>query len=302
LGGGCAGEAQQEFEVGDDGLARVEFPLRLKPVDQKPLRGRILAPDGTPVTGASVNLQLNVEDEGACWPGDPESQNSRADGTFTFPAVTDGTYKLSVSHPWFLPFETQVRRTPERVDIRLVSGATLAGTVQLPGGQPARACSVWLRSQKGREHFARCDTEGRFLLKALPNVPYNVTVFGRSQPDNEQERGEDFAWSPSVPDGENTLTVEFQSGDATFRGRVTRANGAPAVEAGVKANQEGVNDPNFVGTSFVSARADADGNFVLEHIPPGRWKVMAYERGVPSNTVVVTVPGDTPPLMLRLEQ
>ncbi len=298
-GADCAGTAEREFTVAEQGGARVELTLRLKPVDLKPLRGRIVAADGTPVAGASVSL--SPQGERTCSTGELDNQESRADGTFTFPAVASGLHQLTVRHPWFRYFETQVRRTPERVDLRLDPGAKLAGTVLLPGGQPARVCSVWVRTELDHEHFTQCDAAGRFTLRALSKGPHRMTVFAGSQPGNPQERGEDLVWSPSVLDGVNPLTVTFQPGDATLQGQVTRANGAPAANAWVRVNVERA-DASVVGTLFVSTQTDGDGRFVLTHLPSGRWKVTAYQGSLSAPTVTVALPGDAPPLSLRLKE
>jgi len=168
----------------------------------------------------------------------------------------------------------------------------LVGLVRTPEGAAVEEASVqFLLLHAGRSHpvaVVHTDSNGRFEREGLPRGSYRlvVTAPGRARALVAVQVAE-VLLAP--------LTVVLEAG-ATLAGSVRmlgQEGDQPFAGAVVRAYREGDEGPPVV------ARADADGNFRIEHLHPGSHRVEIVENGA-ETLRRVGVPAPTEGLALRV--
>ncbi len=306
-----------------------EVVLELTPVATYRFFGRVVrAVDGTPVPGARVR-QAGVDP--ARFSADPASWKrtapspvladrlTDADGCFDVEARSDEHVGLRVDAEGFAPaFVTPVRGHDSRADARLVeltAGATLAvllldarasplGDVEVRATPP-----VWRLVEReaipafsrGLEWAATTGAEGRATLGPLPaHVPFAVEAILAEGP---IRAAEDVTLAPG-----EIREIELRAGsDGRIVGVLVDQHGAPIAEHPVWCVPAkgaftcvGLGDR---GSLLAETRTDAAGEFSLEGIPPGAWRVAptpADLEVVPVATRVEITP-DAPLHHIRME-
>ncbi|HEY2293514.1 MAG TPA: carboxypeptidase-like regulatory domain-containing protein [Thermoanaerobaculia bacterium] len=222
--------------------------------------GKVSDEAGMPVPGAG--LSLSPLESGAAF-----SATSLADGTFQFPAVSDGTYRLSGSAPDFAetaaPGDVQVAgQEVGGLVLRLSRGATVTGKVL--GLEPEEMESVSIQAFRtdlrfSHPQFARADSEGRYKLSNLPPGDWRI---------NAQTKGRSIQETLQIAPGvrETVLDLVFPAG-YTLTGRVTM-DGAPFAGAQVVASS---NRGSF------QALTGPDGGFRIPNVPSGRYTLTAMD-------------------------
>lgn len=146
------------------------------------LRGRVLdAVTSTPVVGVEVQANLVVPAS----PGDeePEAQSlaharTTADGAFVLPPLESGAaLRLELSHPDYLPLSQQVAPGETTLELRLLTGARLEGTVK---DREGRLVSTFLSlrplSPVGAESITMEEDSGSFHATGLAPGEYTLVA------------------------------------------------------------------------------------------------------------------------------
>jgi protocatechuate 3,4-dioxygenase beta subunit len=219
----------------------------------RPLRGRVLLPDGRPAAGARVTANVSgrsssrqpadtCDDKGAFSIDDLEPA-SRYDVLAELPGYADArAEKVSAKAPLVL------RLTPE---------SSLAGVVVGPAGRPVVDFELWVRSAVGGESERRVDVttlhdaRGAFALRALPPGQYDLRAIA---PDG---LGGSLAVALAAGEHKRDLRIRIEAG-ITVRGRlVDHESGRPLAGVTVRASTGGRSD---------GVESGADGAFALEDV------------------------------------
>lgn len=264
------------------------------------VRGVVLSHDGKPVADADVNMRSATGERG--WT-DWENERTGADGRFEMVGVRAGRYKVSASPDSEPATEDPVEvEIPDggdaTVEIRLVRGGSVVGSVVDETGQPVARVNVRARGGKrwswGENDSSQTLDDGSFEIKALRPGKYRVVAsrevwwageLRAPGKGDDDEQGE----SVEVRAGETArvkLVVESQAG--VIRGRVVDGAGAAVTDAFVDAQRESESAAASDGNAREAMRwgwsrtpmlTDTDGNFAIEKLSPGKYTVRAYRKG-----------------------
>lgn len=277
------------------------------PAGGKRIAGKVIAPDGRPVSGAVVTLAPERMGQAFRMPiregGPPIPQAvSDPDGVFTLEDLQEGQYTLWATDPSHADGEQKgVAAGATNVTVRLQSGASVAGVVRtragqavtdytiaaLPGGDRGASPNDRARTQMVARQWSPTaqvhDPEGAFLIARLGPGSYELSVTTAD--------GQGAVLPVTVAAGEKkgglTLTVEA---GVRLVGRVVEfEGGAPIAGASVEI---------MAATTRLQAQTGNDGSFSVESVPPGRARVevrppgaFTAETHIPENTEVEVRPG-----------
>jgi protocatechuate 3,4-dioxygenase beta subunit len=269
------------------------------------LTGRVTAPNGRGVAGAVV--RLNPASAGT---GRVAASNAR--GQFQFVSVPPGAYRLAATKTGLIAAEygqdhaaqpgrvvtLRDRQRLDRIDIRMLPGAVVTGTVTDPDGEPMEglALHVWrLRLWNGRRiteaatdvAVHRTDDRGRYRLHGLQPGTYYVVASEDPSASSREVTGAPRSFYPGAQTIAEASTVRVDAGlDAdgihvTFNpARAWRLEGRasdsenhslrrPLVLAGSTRS----------GVTLAPQMATMTGyNFAFEHVPPGSYVIHAIQR------------------------
>ena len=264
------------------------------------VRGAVRTHDGQPVADAQVNLQPAASERG--W-RDWSSERTGGDGTFVAEGLRGGRYKISATPEREPsnedPVEVEVPEGGEvSVEIRLVRGGAIAGSVVDQSGRPVPRVNVRASSGKRwswNDHDrSQTRDDGSFQIDGLRPGSYRVTASrerwwggelrspGKGDDDPHGEKIE-------VRAGETArvkLVVESQ--DGVIRGRVVDAGGRPVSDAFVDAQRESESAAAAEGSARMAMRwgwartptlSNPDGTFTVDKLSPGRYTLRAYRKG-----------------------
>lgn len=243
--------------------------------------GRAVDESGAPVPGAAVVLAALPSGRGF-------DTVSGKDGTFRFPAVRDGLFRLTGQARGFAeaaaPGEVQVAGQPLRgLELRFTRGVTLTG--RLLGLSPAELRGAWVEAYSaGEEGFQTSgqgapDSQGRYSLSGLTPGEWDVVATAGS---GRTARGTlHLAAGARNP----VLDIEFPQG-FTLTGRVL-LDGAPWSGVQVLADQV---DEDESGSGM--AMTAYDGRFTIPNLPPGRYSLVVTSFGGLGYNQGVEITGD----------
>lgn len=201
------------------------------------LHGLVLAPDGRPVSGARVALgeRGNVVD-GAGWRPRARSFTTGDDGGFrAWVEVGRRTGRASVLVHVLAPGfalarveEHELGAPVHEVRVRLEVGATIAGSVRSPDGQPVGGALVALRSagalQRESSPFglpsARSGADGSYRIEHVPSGAVELVVSLEADPRSGAEEAR------SLADGSLELWNLTLGAARVITGRVVNEEGA----------------------------------------------------------------------------
>ncbi len=247
------GHVEASVEITAEGVTRRDlvFPAGVE------VSGRVSDEAGVAVPGANLILSP-VESDAAV------AAVSSADGAFRFPAVSDGTFRLSGYAPGFArtvaPGEVQVAgREVRGLVLQLSRGTTLTGRVL--GLDPEEREGVSIQAHRmdltfSQPQMGRTDPEGRYKLANLPPGDWRFTALA-----GKRSVQETLQLAPGVP--EAVLDFRFPTSGFILSGRVI-ADHAPLAGAQVWASSN--------GGSF-QAVTGPDGVFRLSNLPPGHYSL-----------------------------
>lgn len=239
-------------------------PLRIQLEAGSTFAGRVLDPEGLPVSGAGVELHWQARASGRpdLRTGPPVSKFTKAgrDGRFEFGELPAGEATLGIFAAGFVAAEEVPVKLPqapgEESTFVLERGAALEGVVSTTAGDPVAGARVLAGSAAGLS-----DSEGIFYLDAVPAGAVLVEV--------RHPHYERFHRTVNMERGVNHLDVVFKAGQEV-RGRVVDPAGALVAGAAVMLEAE---------SRSYGARTDMEGAFVLTPVAAGRYRLRASAEG-----------------------
>ena len=143
---------------------------------------RVLGPDGSPMSGASVRVSDEVDARDRSWPRWfwDEVRTTAADGTVVLPHLVPDTKRvLSVRAPEAsddVLDAVLVDWTPSDTTVRLERGLPLGGVVRDTTGDAVGRHPVRCRESDGTTWRTDSDDEGRFRFSAMPAISVELAV------------------------------------------------------------------------------------------------------------------------------
>lgn len=267
--------------------------------------GQIVDEAGGPVAGAEVELVRNlIAAESRSW-GAPETSaedglyraETGSEGRFEIPGLPAGWFDLEVRGPGFVPLALPGIQTEDELELDLGTvtlrrGATLAGRVSGPDGEPVPDAQVWIVPDEEagervwREFLeagpaATTGPDGRFAVSGLaPDGPLILDVCRPGHLTAHVQQAE-------LPDDAMEITLRPA---ARLSGRVVGPGGEPVARARVGTHPSGAS-PDDTFPVLLRARpcpwssplqqeeTDTDGRFTLEPLPAGTYGLWAVAEG-----------------------
>jgi len=235
------------------------------------MRGRaVTARERAPVEGATVQIALVAGADGtdssaaSSW-----TATTGADGTFTTPALPEGTFDLTVAHPQFAPAHTRVSFRPDadapEVLLEMYRGGGLTGTVLDGKLEPVAGVRiVATQGTDGDSRIADTGSDGRYFMDGLTPGTWTVS---RQEARPSGASGNDSKLA-AIREGETT-TVDFdEKPRVTVSGTVIKGD-APIPNASIYFVAIDGSQPRD-GTN---GKSDADGRFQIGLLHGGRYQV-----------------------------
>jgi protocatechuate 3,4-dioxygenase beta subunit len=297
LSAGSTASVLSEVEIPDQPSARDLGDLRLAPaavaaVPSRPLESRLLSvtsqvstpPEPPPGPGRAVSGRITDPQGGPVASADLllHSSASRilrtssaADGSFVFPEVPDGSYRLAARAAGFgdaRPEDVRVAGAAvSGLALRLEPGGSVSGRIlglaehELPHVQ----VTAW---RDGVETLlplrALAGIDGRYRITGLPLGEWRITARRASSYLVERtvrltKPGEDLNLDLSFPEG------------VALSGRVLRADGKPLADAMVS-----LGTAQTDGRQARQTTTRADGSFAISAVEPGTYRLLVLGQGV----------------------
>src|SRR5215210_13367 len=265
-----------------------EQPLRISLQAVGSVSGRVVDPDGKPIAGAYVHVEIRPRGRGGflAFSGGPRGDRSDAEGSFRIKDVTPGPVSLSARAPGWqdgsVPdLELRGGEDKRGVEIVLSAAAILTGRVLSPSGRAVPEAQVLLapgESRSGGFHMSTADGDGRYVLDSLP--PGQRTIEA-SHPEHGTVRRQ-----VDLRVGENSLDITLEGG-SEVSGRVFDDLGVPVAGADVWITSPG-------GARPLSTTSQSDGSFRIAAVADGSYRAGAYKEGFArAEMVPVTVDGSS---------
>ncbi len=246
------------------------------------VHGRVLDDEGAPIP--SFKVHASRMSEGAMGSFSLESTKSNfedEEGRFLLTGVSDGTWKIFAQvegfvHPQPVELELPCPTEDDPVILTLVRAATIRGSVRGPGGEGVAGASVltddgqpaWTKQLSSGPPAPEAESleGGAYELTGLP--PGAIAVYAD---------GDDYArGAPQTVDlvaGQVLEGIDLTlSLGGTLLGEVYGNDGELAEGQFVVCN-------NLKTMANHMAVSDENGEFVIEHMDPGMWQVIAMNRG-----------------------
>ncbi len=258
--------------------------------------GRVLDNLGNPVSGATVK----AAQQGGGFSPTTASATTAADGTYTLAGVPGGSYLLSATATGFATVFASGAVVPSAADVLALTNDTtttanfsllllgnVTGRVLQPNGQPLVGANVtatliyagglqWFPSPFNQfQQTTTTDAGGYFTISGI--APGQARVVASPVEQNgplafewyQDAYREGDATPVAIPAGATTAPVVISLAvGGVIRGRVTDATGNPVVGTGVDAMTADGRGGGFTVT-------DANGNYVINGVPPDSYRVVA---------------------------
>lgn len=239
----------------------------------------------------------------------PEITDTDIEGNYRFTGLLPGAYRVTASKPGFVTLEAgamhYTQRAAEidvknadsvRADIALPRGAAIEGRIVDSNAEPVQnlliAASRFSHSALGRRTAAvkqtRTDDRGQYRIHSLPPGEYileaapdpRIEATEAVMPDRPPGRGRTYF--PGTPQLHQARRLALAVGQelrgtnftieavplARVSGRVVDSSGAPVKAFGFRMVPAG-------GGASVSGSISPDGRFLLGHVPPGDYLMLA---------------------------
>lgn len=265
-----------------------------------PVAGRVVDPAGAPVPGAQVDVDAPEAASSRFMGGlvgfeGPQPRLTDSEGRFAFPGAAPGTPLVvrAVAAGFIESTSETLTLGPQGkddIEIRLLAGGTLEGSVRSADGRPVAGARVqWVPQQAGhsapriRIDPATTDADGRYVLSGLPPGPATVQATHADHLDSERARAD-------VTDGSATsLEFVLQPG-AAIVGRVLDADGEPAAGAQVSVTPTD-GEAQKAGARWRAVQARSDGTFRVGGLAVARHDVRVTVASAPVEVVTGVLPG-----------
>jgi 5-hydroxyisourate hydrolase-like protein (transthyretin family) len=252
------------------------------------IRGRVADPKGNPIDGAEVYGKSRDELRRSLGE-DPEPADAvtAADGSFVLEDRPPGVpLDLTVIHPGYGPGSALGVAVPSEAAIRIVllPIARVAGRTLDPDGRPVAGASVFLSEQESRSfggrsalmssdrfHRGTSDDEGGFSFDGV-----SPGTFGLSAQAPHRQQAE--LKNMELKGGQDLTGVELVLPPASeVTGRVLSPEGRPVAEAQVVLVE--ASEERYPAFSSLRAATDADGQYRIDGLPPGKRTLEARAEG-----------------------
>lgn len=227
--------------------------------------GRVTGPEGGPLSGVSVRIDVGTSRGGM--PPPPMNRSGAvtdSNGEYSIEAVEAGEKMFIFNRTGYVSVTKSVTLSGSeaRVDAQLGSGVRVSGVVVTEGGAPVEDASVSARSGAEAASYrgTRTDANGGFVLEGLAPGRYR---FSASKTGYATGEVEDVDVSTT-----SMVRIQLRTG-GTVTGHVTGLTAAELQQAIVMVNS--VN-------SYASAAVDASGNYRVDGAPTGTVRIMARTR------------------------
>lgn len=156
----------------------VRVVLRARVFALRALRGTVVTPDGTPLSGATITLGRMRKFASGFGKSSVETLLSNGEGRFSRSAIrSDETVTLSIAKPSyrFVSGASLTAKNNELIAAPAVLApltANLRGQITNANGAPA--AQAWIVALEGDGKIVRADAQGRFVLENLPAGPLTL--------------------------------------------------------------------------------------------------------------------------------
>lgn len=249
-----------------------EAPLEIRLQRGVRLFGRVVDPEGSPVSRAWVRAWARLESDRGRLDVWSESRETAEDGLFDFDAVPRAEVSLRVIAHRLAPADLRGLSTESGedvgpVEIRLETGAVVEGRVLDPTGAPVAGAHVNVahRAEEGYRPLRIGDRSGPGGVFELLGVPPGKVRLSAFHAEQRAEEEIDLGPGGAVVD----LVLEPERG---LRGRVVDPQGRPVEHAQVEAQPVG---SGGAGPDHQSARTGPLGRFRFD-VGPGDYRLTAF--------------------------
>ena len=257
------------------------------------ISGKVVDEAGAVVAGAEVSL----DDASSAFGAGGDKTASADDGTFTFPVVAAGSYRVSARDREHAPGISEIvtvdGASPRGdVIVTMKAGGTIRGHVVTRARAPAPFATVKVVAkdddateamwgEDAGDRTITADEHGAFEIKALPRAKMRLRA------ENDQAASAitdvDLGAQATVDGIELMLDVE-----GTIAGVVVDSDGSPVAEAQVSAfpdimsdgGRKQLDDLAFAG--FTATTTDGGGQFRIHGLPDGNYRLWASRTSVQS--------------------
>ena len=255
-----------------------ERTLRVR-LDQPSMtvRGRVVDPEGEPLPGAAIQVQVAAIERRDIEPGVTRIRKlseafTDASGEFVVEGVVPQPLLVFAGKRGFVARTAHVEPPVEGLEvITLTRGGIVAGFASHADGRPAAGARVWVGAPELRQAFfpeTRADEDGFFLMSGLSTGEWEVFACDPARPNL-------FSWTRvlALPDEESPFEAVLRPTDGV-RVRVLDREGTPVSAAGVVVTPVEV-------VSFWTAHVGTDelGRAQMLHVPDVPLEVRVYPTG-----------------------
>lgn len=238
--------------------------------------GRVVDAEGVPLEGVLVDASPEEKSAAGRFRSfDRQQQPTGVDGYFEVPGVQPGPTMLRAQKSGFKSlqlggFEVPADRPLQDVELRMVAGADLEGTLTDADGEPVGGVMIMVLASGTNMvdgGFGQTDGDGKFLLSGLPLGSFTATARGEGL--NRASK------NVTIEAGRNKVDLQFAR-SASVSGTVYDDGGRPL--QGARINLAPQERRNYLGgQSAVDSRED--GTFTIDSVPAGRYRMSASKKG-----------------------
>ncbi|MGE3853973.1 MAG: carboxypeptidase regulatory-like domain-containing protein, partial [Planctomycetota bacterium] len=288
----------EQIRLDDTGETRREFTLQ----PGCRIVGRAVGSDGTPLRNAMLHLQPIGERNGGMFEGPMGGMHPTGeDGRFEFSGLQPGSWKVIANHPEYAqteagPYSVSAGGQVDAGDIRLTPVGKVTVKVVDADGKPVAGATVDA-GQTGAVMMAfessDDDDEGsNFVVGDASPTTTNadgMATLERVNPGKVTVRARKSGFAAAtaevmVAPGETASATLILGSGGRLEGTAKRRDGSPWAGAQINLYAQG---PSLM--PLESARADAQGKFVFEHVAAGEYDLSTDGMRLGGSTTSVTV-------------
>lgn len=223
------------------------------------ITGRVLGPDGAPVSRAGISRVA----ESSAGPAARRNETvaTDGDGNYVLEGIPEGEIELRAIHQSFVTETKKVKVAGRemQVDFRLGRGADVHGVVVTETGAPVAGADVSTRSAAANSsgQSAKTDANGTFRMSGLADGRYSFYASKRGMVSGSVD---DIAVGTGIP-----IRIELGAG-GTITGRVLGLQPSELSVVQVVASN---------GSNRAHSGVSPDGSFSLDGVAPGSTRIWA---------------------------
>ncbi|MCF6409864.1 carboxypeptidase regulatory-like domain-containing protein [Pseudalkalibacillus salsuginis] len=241
------------------------------------ISGRVVDENGQPITGSNIQLKLLNEVSFLL-----QTAVAQSDGTFRFDDLAPGRYLINASKEGFAAKTVSVDVTAGSTTNVTVSlspiTSTLAGIVRNElTGDPIAGARVEVNSLTGIFlAYTVSNQDGTFELTNLPPQTVVVSISASSF-------GSDALTVNLIPNETTNVTVQLHPNPGSLTGFITNIISGNAIPGTV------VVISTVTGSEITRTTTDLSGQYLVEGLEPGNYRVVAGGMDVSTQTATITI-------------